>query len=891
MPSVAPVDVPKLLGTIAKPLRWKGKPDTLSVCMIVKNEEENLERAIRSFLPFADEIIVNDTGSTDQTVAIAESLPKTKVIHSEWIHDFSHSRNQSLDAATCSWILWMDADDVVPPEQVNDFCRLKTASRDRAFGFQVVNTQAGGMPIGARFVQIRMFPNHPEIRFERAIHEQIVFSLAAQRLHIFYLATEIHHMGYEDESTRIHKSERNLDLILKEPDRGIDPVISTQLGDAFSILGRWEEAIAAYQEVFSIPHAQEINVDAWREVFITIGKAFLAQKNYDQALQWFADAEKENPGRIDPVFFRAETCFQKGDYAQASQLFRQCLEMERTHSSQATHFDVMRMYSWKYLCDIYKYQKNAELLYQTAKSFHQEFPQIVESWFYLGQSYLSLGHLSDAVAALEHGVQANPTASRDAWIALQFAYEKQGDQTKVQETRKRMAEAFAEELKEDDLSQQKPLLSVVLIVKNEEKNLRDCLLSVQDIADEIVVVDTGSTDGTVHIAMDMGAQVEHFDWCDDFATARNASLQAAHGTWILWMDADDRLLAEDRRQIKQLLQKYPPHSAFSFLIKNSQDQGLTGPVFNQIRLFPNHPKIRFEGRVHEQVMPALQRLGIPVEFLSIRVIHTGYTDSKTIEAKQRRNLNLMLKDLKQDPSQVNAMKLFAVGNCYLDLKENTQAEEWYRKAMHQAESVGEDRHILESAPIKIAECRGNAGFKEEAERMMEEYLRQRPLQPNALFLKAQLSASLKKEDQAMREYGRLVHFQEEPTLMPVDYQQIKMNACQYIAQILHDRGYRELATEILRMALMIGKGESVSGTKLAALYFQFELYDLSLDTIQFARQLGDGPVLALSEAQIQIMLNDGGAALDVLSDGVKQWPEDLDLRNLLVDLQTDLARD
>src|SRR5690242_19447443 len=88
----------------------------------------------------------------------------------------------------------------------------------------------------------------------------------------------------------------------------------------------------------------------------------------------------------------------------------------------------------------------------------------------------------------------------------------------------------------------RPFISACLIVKNEEDNLARCLGSVASAVDEIVLVDTGSTDRTVEIAEQFGARVFHFTWCDDFSAARNESLRHARGEWILWVDGDDELV-------------------------------------------------------------------------------------------------------------------------------------------------------------------------------------------------------------------------------------------------------------------------------------------------------------------------------------------------------------
>jgi cellulose synthase/poly-beta-1,6-N-acetylglucosamine synthase-like glycosyltransferase len=99
----------------------------------------------------------------------------------------------------------------------------------------------------------------------------------------------------------------------------------------------------------------------------------------------------------------------------------------------------------------------------------------------------------------------------------------------------------------------KPRLSVCMIVKNEQRFLGQCLASVKDIADELIVIDTGSTDRTIEIAREHGAQVGHFEWCNDFAAARNASIAPATGDWILFLDGDEELSPAEKQTLPALL--------------------------------------------------------------------------------------------------------------------------------------------------------------------------------------------------------------------------------------------------------------------------------------------------------------------------------------------------
>jgi len=105
-----------------------------------------------------------------------------------------------------------------------------------------------------------------------------------------------------------------------------------------------------------------------------------------------------------------------------------------------------------------------------------------------------------------------------------------------------------------------PTLSLCMIVKNEELHLARCLKSVRGLADEMILVDTGSTDRTVEVARSYGARVFHFTWQDDFSLARNHSLEAASGEWILVLDADESIAARDHGRIRDSLRREDPNA-------------------------------------------------------------------------------------------------------------------------------------------------------------------------------------------------------------------------------------------------------------------------------------------------------------------------------------------
>jgi glycosyltransferase involved in cell wall biosynthesis/predicted Zn-dependent protease len=197
------------------------------------------------------------------------------------------------------------------------------------------------------------------------------------------------------------------------------------------------------------------------------------------------------------------------------------------------------------------------------------------------------------------------------------------------------------------------VISACLIVKDEEANLPRCLASLQGKVDEIVVVDTGSTDRTVALAEAAGARVFHFEWCDDFSAARNESLSHAAGSHILWVDADDELIERAPGALRSLCDASNQWGCFLDVHCPGTDPGESTPVVRQWRLFPRAAGVRFEGRIHEH--PAAPRV-ISADDVrqqdGVYVIHWGYTAGpEAMRRKLERNRRLIERTIADDPRQ------------------------------------------------------------------------------------------------------------------------------------------------------------------------------------------------------------------------------------------------
>src|SRR5215217_4806471 len=187
-------------------------------------------------------------------------------------------------------------------------------------------------------------------------------------------------------------------------------------------------------------------------------------------------------------------------------------------------------------------------------------------------------------------------------------------------------------------------LSLAMIVKDEEEMLPRCLAAVKDAVDEMIVVDTGSTDRTVEIAESFGAKILHHEWTGDFAEARNVSFDAATGDWVVYLDADEVLVTEDVERLRELT-KRTWREAFYLVETNFTGDLADGEALNHnaLRVFRNRDEYRFEGRLHEQIANKLPAYNPErLELTSVRIEHYGYLASvRDAKEKSRRNIELL----------------------------------------------------------------------------------------------------------------------------------------------------------------------------------------------------------------------------------------------------------
>ena len=216
-------------------------------------------------------------------------------------------------------------------------------------------------------------------------------------------------------------------------------------------------------------------------------------------------------------------------------------------------------------------------------------------------------------------------------------------------------------------------VSLCMIVKNEEKCLARCLASLKPVVDEMIVVDTGSSDRTIDIATVFGARVFDFNWNGDFSAARNYSLSKALGRWILIMDADEVLSERDYSYLPQLLRGCGDKEiAWSVVTRNytnrtesegwhandggypEQEQGDGWYPGKKVRLFPASQSVRFHGDIHEMVEADLRSLAITIEQADFVVHHFGELADDDRRTKLLRYYDMGKQKLRVRPDDIIA---------------------------------------------------------------------------------------------------------------------------------------------------------------------------------------------------------------------------------------------
>lgn len=657
--------------------RTSSPDETISLCMIVKNEEEQLARCLDSVQGHVDEIIIVDTGSTDTTIEIARKYTD-KVYQHPWENDFSRSRNQSLRYATSDWILILDADEQVERE---DGPRLKEVIQGHQemithLSMDVLNYRSQG-EVNAVLHSIRIFRNRRGFHYEGIVHNQLRLTDQGVRTPL-----RIHHYGYAlTEEEMEAKKDRTIALLQKQIEKDPqNPWPMHNLCISYSMAGMQEKAVEAGQQARALADKQGTFPPYLYYSRYVVASIYCAQNKYDQAMKVAEDCLAHNPDHLDSYYLIAMSAYEEDRFElvrKMGEAYLQCLK-------RIGHVDALSLIAYgtlgyrdrmeKMLGHAYFALGNDDLaarMFQTYINHDGRDPDRLKDigLFYHGKgrtreaqeqyhSYLSLRpedtYILKAVAdcLCKEKRDAESLPYYEKVLALDpndkealYLKESIREGETVAASPLRPAEEILTQGRRPD-TETRETISLCMIVKDEEKMLPDCVESVKDYVDEIIIVDTGSSDRTVEIAKQYTDKVYFHPWENDFSKARNWMLRYAESDWIIYLDADERLDREDGPRLKEAIQDHSQKLTHLYVdILNYDSSGSVNTIFHAIRVFRNRKDFYFEGIVHNQ----LRLTGEGIRS-ALRFHHYGYALNETkMEAKSCRTIALIQKQIKEDP--------------------------------------------------------------------------------------------------------------------------------------------------------------------------------------------------------------------------------------------------
>ena len=432
----------------------------ISLCMIVKNEEDWVERAVQSVRSIVDEVIIVDTGSTDSTPARIQAIAD-KSLTFQWKDSFAEARNVSLAEAGESWILVLDADETISPKDLplivkatksNSAYGYHLIQRNYVFGTQVVGwtPNRGDYEEGARYAGyvdnplIRLFRNSPEIGFQGAVHEIIDPPRLPSHFKFENLPAVLHHYGKVRGEERVQAKQRfylalGLKKIETEP---ANAKAYFDLGVQYQELDRHADACACFDQAFEMTRlpavllywaisekklrqyesaaillrrALRLGLDTF-DVHLELGNLQLGMKEFLRARQEYEKCLKTNPDSPIANFNHGLALRKMGDLGGAAKFYQRALESDSTFREPALELAVLHIQSNE-PHEALKLLRNLTDVDATVLSL-------------IGAAYLQQNDLDDAQKHLEAALRQNRTLN-DARKNLAQVYARKGDHAKA----------------------------------------------------------------------------------------------------------------------------------------------------------------------------------------------------------------------------------------------------------------------------------------------------------------------------------------------------------------------------------------------------------------------------------------------------------------------------
>jgi glycosyltransferase involved in cell wall biosynthesis/tetratricopeptide (TPR) repeat protein len=421
----------------------------------------------------------------------------------------------------------------------------------------------------------------------------------------------------------------------------------------------------------------------------------------------------------------------------------------------------------------------------------------------------------------------------------------------------------------------RPLISLCMIVRDEERVIEDCLRSARPFFDEIIVVDTGSKDRTKEIVSTYADNVIDFAWCDDFAAARNASIETATGEWVFWMDADDTLPPECGRVIVEAAKTAPSDiHGFVVPVQFVEEGPGAGTRVDHVKLFRNFPGVRFEGRIHEQILGTLRPFGGQIARCEAYVLHSGYDTSEEGQQKKRaRDEKLLKLDLQDRPG--HPFVLFNLGMTAHYTGDHHGAIDWLERCLEA--SHPKESHVRKAVSM-LAVSLKEAGRAFDALEKLRAGLDLVGEDPEIRFHLGHILTEMGELDESAAHYEKAIGLDVSGFFSSIDVGILGFKTRHNLSGVYVQLGRREDARQQLRAAIQEAPQFMPS---------VFELFDLSIedgDTATAKEMLDhvlrvDGPGKSWSEMLVKLAELGGGSdqVVTTIEGALSVYPGSVDL--------------
>lgn len=297
----------------------------ISLCMIVKNEESNLDECLARIVDYVDEIVIVDTGSEDKTKEIALKYTG-KVYDFEWCNDFSIARNFSISKATNQWILVLDADEFITYFDKMELINIVN-NNSRILGRLLgINEFERDGEIYRSKERISRFFNKNTFYYEGIIHEQVM-CLDKIDYSIRNIPIQVQHIGYQEQVViNTNKISRNIELLLRALEsEGSDSYINYQLGKSYYMMKDYKPAEKYFN--IALENADNYSLEYVQDLVETYGYSLINQKKYLEALK-LDEFKKYYFNNPDYIFLMGLILMNNGKFDKAIRFFSKCLDMK-----------------------------------------------------------------------------------------------------------------------------------------------------------------------------------------------------------------------------------------------------------------------------------------------------------------------------------------------------------------------------------------------------------------------------------------------------------------------------------------------------------------------------------------------------------------------------------